>query len=479
MQTIRPAAVAGMFYPGDPAVLARDVETMLVAAAAHAPKFRPKALIAPHAGYIYSGAIAASAYALLQPIAGRIRRVVLLGPTHRVAVRGLALPDVDALSSPLGTVEIDQAAIQQIAGLPQVVSSAQVHAQEHSLEVHLPFLQKVLPDFKILPLAVGMASAEEVAEVLETLWGGEETLIVVSSDLSHYLPYDTARRVDVVTAREIMHLRQPISHEQACGGTPINGLLLAAQRHHLTPHLLDLRNSGDTAGDKNRVVGYAAFAFCENAYHGEDSSSAGGLAGNAVAAAAKPDAGEAACATEHTGHGEILLRLARGAIAEKFGGARIELPAHDWLKQPGATFVTLTQNGNLRGCIGSLAAYRPLGEDVCANALAAAFQDPRFPAMQPDELDRTRVEVSLLTPAQPMLFKNERDALAQLRPNIDGVIFEYDHYRSTFLPQVWEQLPTPEAFMTQLKRKAGLPGNFWAEGVKLSRYGVEKWKETQ
>lgn len=263
MPTIRPAAVAGMFYPDNAEDLAQDVDALLVEAEADAPRLIPKVLIAPHAGYIYSGPIAASAYSLLKPIAHRIRRVVLLGPTHRVAVRGLALPGVSAFSTPFGNVTIDEAAIRQIADLPQVIISPQAHALEHSLEVHLPFLQSRLPNFKLLPLAVGMASAEEVAEVLETLWGGDETLIVISSDLSHFLPYEMARKVDGDTAQAILDLKPSVSHEQACGGTPVNGLLLAAQHHHLTTHLLDLRNSGDTAGSRERVVGYGAFAFTE------------------------------------------------------------------------------------------------------------------------------------------------------------------------------------------------------------------------
>lgn len=265
MPAIRPPAVAGMFYPAVASTLARDVRAMLDAARPSA--FRPKALIIPHAGYIYSGAIAAAAYAALQNIASRIRRVVLLGPTHRVAVRGLALPGADAFASPLGTVEIDAAAVQAIAHLPQVTVSAPAHAQEHALEVQLPFLQTLLPDFKLLPLAVGMATPQEVAEVLELLWGGDETLILVSSDLSHYLPYDTAKRVDSASAHSIINLEQGLSHEQACGATPINGLILAARRHHLVPHLLDLRNSGDTAGPRDGVVGYASFAFTEEANH--------------------------------------------------------------------------------------------------------------------------------------------------------------------------------------------------------------------
>jgi AmmeMemoRadiSam system protein B len=266
MPTIRPAAVADLFYPADPALLSHDVQQLLVMSRPH--NFKPKAIIVPHAGYIYSGAIAASAYATLVPIAAHIRRVVLLGPTHRVAVSGLALPGVDVFDTPLGRINIDKAAAQSIANLPQVTVNTQAHAQEHSLEVQLPFLQSVLSDFTLLPLAVGMATPEEVAEVLEILWGNDETLIVISSDLSHFLTYSEAQRADRHTVDEILQLHQPIDHEQACGGTPINGLIIAAHQHHLRPHLLDFRNSGDTAGTKDKVVGYASFAFtAEEAQH--------------------------------------------------------------------------------------------------------------------------------------------------------------------------------------------------------------------
>jgi len=189
--------------------------------------------------------------------------VVLLGPVHRVPVRGLALPETDVFSTPLGDIPLDKAAMDSIAHLPQIIWSGGAHAPEHSLEVHLPFLQRVLVEFRLVPLAVGDASPEEVSEVLDLLWGDHETLIVISSDLSHYLPYDQAKKVDQITADSILAGKWPIHHEQACGATPINGLLAASDRHALTPHLLDLRNSGDTAGDKQRVVGYGAFAFSQ------------------------------------------------------------------------------------------------------------------------------------------------------------------------------------------------------------------------
>lgn len=259
MSVVRPAAVAGLFYPDNPRELRLDVERMLTDAQRYS--LTPKVLVVPHAGYLYSGEIAATAYATLLPAASRIRRVVLLGPTHRVAIYGLALPDVEEFETPLGRVEIDRAAVAAIAKLPQVCIHTSAHAQEHALEVQLPFLQSTLENFKIVPLAVGMASAEDVAEVLEMLWGGDETLFVISSDLSHYLPYAAANASDNATAQAILKLAPSITHEQACGGTPINGLLLAARKHGLQPHLLDLRNSGDTAGSKDRVVGYAAFAF--------------------------------------------------------------------------------------------------------------------------------------------------------------------------------------------------------------------------
>ena len=260
---VRPAAVAGMFYPDSPQVLAAEVRALLKGAGSAVERDWPKALIVPHAGYIYSGPVAAAAYAKLAPGRETIRRVVLLGPVHRVPVRGLALPQARAFATPLGSVAVDQDGAALACSLPQVVVSAAAHAHEHALEVQLPFLQSVLADFSIVPFAVGDASPEEVAAVIELLWGGVETIVVVSSDLSHYHGYHEAQRIDRGTADDIKALVSTLDHEQACGATPINGFALCARRRALSPMLLDLRNSGDTAGDKSRVVGYAAFAFSE------------------------------------------------------------------------------------------------------------------------------------------------------------------------------------------------------------------------
>ena len=268
MHAIRPPAVAGAFYPGSPSALAHEVSAMLSAAAKPASESGlPKAIIVPHAGYIYSGSTAAAAYASLVVGRDQMTRVVLLGPVHRVPVRGLALPRVDAFATPLGTIPLDQTAIALLHRLPQIVTSDAAHAWEHSLEVQLPFLQTVLGNFSLIPLVVGDASPVEIADVLDVLWGGPETLIVISSDLSHFLPYARAQAADQQTVQNILALRGSLTHEQACGGTPINGLLMAAKRHHLHPVLLEVCNSGDTAGDKDRVVGYASFAFVEQLDH--------------------------------------------------------------------------------------------------------------------------------------------------------------------------------------------------------------------
>jgi AmmeMemoRadiSam system protein B len=249
-----------MFYPGSPGELRSTVEDLLRAAPPPSGP-RPKAVIAPHAGYVYSGPTAAAAFQALSHLP--IARAIVLGPAHRVPVRGMALPGADAFATPLGEVAVDTEAAAAVSDLPQMTTFPEAHAPEHSLEVELPFLQVLFPGIRVLPIVVGDADGEEVAEVLERLWGGPETALVISSDLSHYLPYDVARRVDRETADEILALEGPLHSRQACGAYPINGLLIAARRRGMMPRLLDLRNSGDTAGDRGRVVGYGAFAFSE------------------------------------------------------------------------------------------------------------------------------------------------------------------------------------------------------------------------
>ena len=277
---VRPAAVAGRFYPRDPVELrnlindmlaqvapatGRESEPLAAASGAGVPPALlsgPKALIAPHAGYPYSGPIAASGYAQFLPARDQIRRVVLLGPSHYVAVSGLATSSAEAFATPLGLVPVDVEAVRQARALPQVRELDEAHEYEHSLEVQLPFLQTVLGDFALVPLAVGDATPEEVGQVLDILWDGPETRFVISSDLSHYYDFQTARRLDAATAKAIEALKPGgVGEERACGRIPIRGLLQAARRHGLRARAVDLRNSGDTAGPRDKVVGYGAFVF--------------------------------------------------------------------------------------------------------------------------------------------------------------------------------------------------------------------------
>ncbi len=257
---VRPPAVAGTFYPSEPRRLRGEVAACLAAAPEPEPPF-PRAVVAPHAGYVYSGPVAGSAFRAVAPLAGRVRRVVVLGPSHYVAFRGLALPVAERFRTPLGEVAVDAAARAELAGLPQVATDNRPHEREHALEVELPFLQSVLGAFTLVPLTVGDASAAEVAEVIERLWS-EDTLVVVSTDLSHYLDYETAAARDRATSEAIVALDETrIGELDACGRHPLRGLLVAARRRGLRARELDLRSSGDTAGPRDRVVGYGAYAF--------------------------------------------------------------------------------------------------------------------------------------------------------------------------------------------------------------------------
>jgi len=472
MTSIRQAAVAGQFYPGGARELAAAVERYLSQAAVEAGPV-PKAIIAPHAGYVYSGPVAASAYARLRPAAGRVRRVVLLGPCHRVPLQGLALSGAEAFATPLGAVRVDGEAAERLLALPQVRVFDETHFQEHSLEVHLPFLQVVLGDFALVPLVVGDAADDEVAAVLDAAWGGPETLIVVSSDLSHYLGYEAARRLDQATCRAIEALDAgAIGADQACGRIPVKGLLRVARRRGLSVVTVDLRNSGDTAGPRDRVVGYGSWLFLE------ETAPAAGRRGPAADESREDDAFAGPTRALLARHGETLLHLAAASVEHGLAHGR-PLPVHAAdhapdLREPGASFVTLKRRGKLRGCIGTSTAYRPLVLDVAEHAFAAAFRDPRFPALTAGEIDGLSLSVSVLSPPSPLRFADERDLLARLRPNVDGLIIEDGGRKALFLPAVWETLPDPETFLGHLKIKAGLKAEHWSGGFKAWRFVAEE-----
>jgi hypothetical protein len=457
---IRSPAVAGTFYPADAQALERQVALFLSEAAnprpAHESAERvPKAIIGPHAGYVYSGPIAARAYARLAVARGKIERVVLIGPSHYVAFRGMAVDTAAAWAMPNGMVALDTETIARLRHLPMVGELDAAYAREHALEVHVPFLQHVLGDFRLVPIVAGDTPPEAVAALFEAIWGGPETLIVVSTDLSHYLDYAACRSKDQRTADAIERFDiGAIDSAAACGQVPTRGLLLAARRRGLAIERLDLRNSGDTAGPRDRVVGYGAWALYEPGVQAQPED-------------AEQEAVEALSAT--------LIEIARRSIATGLDSGKpaqfvttADLPP--LLTAHGAAFVTLRRFGALRGCIGSPVAWRPLIEDVAQHAFNAAFKDPRFPPLYLDELPGLELSVSVLTPPVAMRFADEADLLAQLRPRIDGLIIQDAGRTALFLPSVWEELPDPRQFLTHLKLKAGLEAGHFSAGFSARRF---------
>jgi MEMO1 family protein len=454
---VRPPAVAGTFYSRSSHGLHQEV-LRLLAEAPPAGARRPKALIVPHAGYVYSGPVAAAAYAQLRAPGPAVERVVLVGPAHHVPVAGLALPEAARFRTPLGEVPVDEAGARRALSLPQVTRNAVAHAVEHSLEVQLPFLQEVLGAFTVVPLAVGRASPEEVAAVLEALWGGGETLVVISTDLSHYLPYQEGRDLDRRTARQVLALdAEGLEWEQACGRAGLQGLLVVARRRGLRVEQLDLRSSGDTGGDRDAVVGYGAFAVHE------------------------PPGGAARAEGEGRGEAErkarVAVELARRALASLAGGPEPEPPAgEEWLAERRSCFVSLHQRGQLRGCVGTLEPRATLFEEIVRSARAAATADPRFDPVSPEELDCLELEVSVLSPVEPLPAASEEEALRTLRPGVDGLVLRAGGRSGVFIPAMWEQLPEPRDFLARLRVKAGLPPE-WLPDTRLYRFTADRYRE--
>lgn len=468
-QPVRQAVYAGQFYPKT----ADELTSLIRGYTERAPKTpltvpagsRLKALILPHAGYIYSGWTAAHAARVIGNQS--FQKIIIMGPDHRVGFTGCAVSDVSAYTTPLGQVPLhpDAATLRQHHG-DLFKSITQSDALEHSIEVELPFLQYFLRNFSFIPIVMGAGDTKQYTDAISEIVDSQ-TLIVVSSDLSHYLPYEQASAVDGETLRHILDRNAEFlsKHpDRACGTIPLSVLTRLALERDWTPILLHYSNSGDTAGPRDRVVGYAAIAYFENTLPSPQS-----LKGNDVM---------------EKEHGDILLKLARKTIAERL---RLPFPDGESLSPalenqafsvPRGTFVTLTKNHQLRGCIGNLTADRPLREGVQENASHAAFDDPRFPPLSKDEFKDIVIEISLLTEPQKLEFTDSEDLLNKLRPGVDGVILRKGPYSATFLPQVWDQLPDKTAFLSHLCAKAGLSADEWRRpGLEVRTYQVQYFEE--
>ena len=474
-QQTRKSVYDGSFYPKNPDELTAKIIDY-TKQAEDTPIFLPvgaslKALILPHAGYIYSGLTAAHASTVLK--GKKFKKIIIMGPDHRVGFTNCAVSDVKAFETPLGKVALhpdSQYLHQKYKELFRPVKASD--NQEHAIEVQIPFLQYYLPDFQIIPIVMGPGNIMQYTDAIESVLD-PETLIVVSSDLSHYLPYAQAVKKDHETIRDILALhldKLSKSHNSACGIIPIQVLTNLARHHNWKPLLLHYSNSGDTAGPKNKVVGYAAIAYYKI---------------SAINHQKGPNYMEKE-------KGDILLKLARKTIANRLnpetpgpdgpgglddgpGGASA---SDDTFNARRGTFVTLKINNQLRGCIGNLSPDKSIIDGVKDNAINAAFNDPRFPPLSKNELKKVDIEISLLTKPAVLEYQDGNDLLKKLRPNVDGVIIRKGFYSATFLPQVWEQLPDKKSFLEHLCQKAGLPSDEWRRtGLEVMVYQVQYFEE--
>jgi AmmeMemoRadiSam system protein A len=476
-QLVREPAVAGLFYPKDPVQLSLMIDRLLAAAPTE-PVGDLKAIVCPHAGYEFSGPTAAYAYKNL--IGRHFDTVIILGPSHYALFDGASVPAVDAYRTPLGLVPISPKAralakispclsepccrVERPAWWPQSSKPAPDPGKdtpdtwEHSVEVEVPFLQKVLTNFSILPVVFGNVDPAQVAQAVATQLD-DKTLLVVSSDLSHYHPYDDAEVLDGRCVKAMCNLDiAAMETQEACGKLPILALLHLAQEKGWKAQLLDYRNSGDTSGDKSHgVVGYSAIAFYA-------------------------PAPENYAAPER----KLLLNLARRTLTcvvtnPDLSGFEVNargMPPQ--LSETKACFVTLTENGELRGCIGHISPQEPLYQAVVDNARNAATRDPRFLPVQPGETGKIKIEISVLTEPKPLPFTSPEDLLAKLQPGKDGVVLKLDGRGATYLPQVWEQLPDKVEFLNHLSEKAGCaPGDWRKPGTSVLIYHVEAFKESE
>jgi len=452
---IRPAAVAGKFYTSSPAALRKEITTYC----AHKPSVdgTVRMLISPHAGYVFSGPVAGTGYSLINK---SITKVILIGPSHYEHINGISLTDKSMYQTPLGDIAVDNELVNVLRKSPLVHMSKNAELPEHCLEVQLPFLQVQLEKFKIIPILTGKTDPEAVAELLLP-YIDKNTLVVASSDLSHYYPQTDARELDNKTIATIIGGENK-GFIDACGETPIRIVMALAKKLNFTPVKLDARTSWETApdyGEKNRVVGYASIAFLETDQN------------------IKPEVTGKKDKLTSDDHSTLLDIARKSLVACVTKKEMVSVDVPDILKENRGCFVTLTINNALRGCIGYIEPIMPLYKAVIENARNAALSDPRFDPVMVSELDKICIEVSVLTVPVPLDVNDADDLLKKLRPQIDGVILSYHGAQSTFLPQVWEQLPDKIQFLQHLSMKAGLPSDGWKK-ASFKIYQAEHFKES-
>ena len=448
----RNPAVAGLFYSALPSELSGKF--------IHYSAHRPKILIVPHAGYMFSAETAAKAYLSLQKHASSIKNIILLGPSHYYGGSGAYLSDVDYFVTPLGKVTVNKKIVKQIekesSGVIKINKKA--HDKEHSIEVQLPFIQKLMPKAKIIPVVYGNVVPEALYASLEKYLNKQDTILIVSADLSHYNTYEQAKSMDTDTAIKI-HKNKKIDNHASCGAIGINTALLFAKQNNYHPRMLGLINSGDVSENKDRVVGYGAWSFYpDNKISNEQS---------------KLEQEVKSLETFSEMYGNILMQIVRISLEKavkhdkKYSPSRASFPEDIFDK--GASFVTLRKDNELRGCIGSIYPNNSIAQDVATNTYSAAMEDKRFSPLKEDELPNIDYSISLLTGFEKIEYKSEHDLLDKIEQGTDGIVIRDGDRQGVFLPSVWSEIPDKKEFFKHLKVKAGMNPNYWNSSIKVYR----------
>lgn len=447
MNNVKHSSTSGTFHPADKNELELIIDEFLKSAEKYS-EYSSRAIIAPHAGYIYSGQLAAEGFKYLDK---KAKNVFIIAPSHYARIYGFAVPDYDGWETPLGTIEINKNITDELNKNFQAEYSKKGFEREHAIEAQIPFVQSILPDAKIVPIVYGCENYKNITEIIDYYWENPENAFVISSDLSHYYPEREANRIDAYTAQLIENGKiNEFEPELACGAVGISALVDFAKEKKYSLIRVGLTNSAKRTGDTSKVVGYGSWFV----YDGEK--------------------------TQYIKEyfSDYIIRLCKDSILSGFHlGNALPKQHPAVLDEKGACFVTLEIDGRLRGCIGSIIAHRPLINDIVKNAHAAAFSDPRFSPLTKDEFEKIEINVSILTKPERIEFKSEEDLLEKIVPYKDGIIIRDGEYQAVYLPIVWEQLPDKKLFMASLKEKAGLPANYFSESLQVYRFYTTSIKQ--
>lgn len=438
---IKPPAAAGKFYTNDKEELINQLNHF-EKNNLHDYEYQTRAIIVPHAGYVYSGQLASAGFQYLDQ---NVKNIFIIAPPHYVPVKDASISSFDKWSTPFGEIEINKEINEELHQRFGCEFQDEAFENEHATEVQVPFIQKLIPHAKIVPILA--SDSEKITKIISNFWPNPENAFVISSDLSHFLSDSEARKVDSITAEMIdTKSFENFSHNQACGAVGIKGLVKFAKAKKYSFILVGMYNSGDITGDNSRVVGYGSWILYEGAKN----------------------------QFIKTYFSDYVIDVCKKSILAGFNhqSPKLEnIPAV--FASEGACFVTLEKQGNLRGCIGSILAHRSLIDDLVKNAQNSAFSDPRFQPLRQEEFDELEIDVSLLSEPEKMEFEDEIDLLNQIRQNIDGIIIKERNYQAVYLPSVWEQLPDKILFLNSLKVKAGLSENYFSQTFEAYRFTTE------